>query len=370
MSVIYDAKKKEWIVPWKAASGRLLREAFATRKEAVAFEQAQALIARREREILKKKKKLQTPDSKITIREIIRRYLVQAQIKDSTRASSTYHSAPVIAAFGNRRATLLSKQDILNFAEAQRLRGVRQTTISLRISVLRSTLTWAEDNNLISRNPLKGMTFPKGKSRRISPPTPAEAKALLENAPPHIQRVIIIGWFLGPRIGPSELLKMTWFDFFLQDGFCRMPNAEKGSREESRDVPIRNGLLPWFKAWKEADEQAGVTYVIHWHGRPVTDISTAWHAARKRAGIARRIRPYDLRHAYASNALLGGAGLKPVSANMGNSPLTVAATYQNVQFCQLREAVEVVNDFLGLSESWSGPLPGLMASGALKGKTA
>lgn len=245
MSVIYDAKKKEWIVPWKAASGRLLREAFATRKEAVAFEQAQALIARREREILKKKKKLQTPDSKITIREIIRRYLVQALIKDSTRASSTYHSAPVIAAFGNRRAALLNKQDILNFAEAQRLRGVRQTTVSRRISVLRSTLTWAEDNNLIPHNPLRGMTFPKGKSRRSLPAharrsqNPAGERPAAYSARDH-HRLVSGTTDRAVRTAQNDLVRFFSTGRVLPHAQCgkRQPGGKPGRAHPERAVAL------------------------------------------------------------------------------------------------------------------------------------
>jgi len=64
-------------------------------------------------------------------------------------------------------------------------------------------------------------------------------------------------------------------------------------------------------------------------------------------GIGRRIRPYDLRHAYATYAIAGGADIKSVAEVMGHADASmILKVYQHVQFCQKQKAVEVVPDLL------------------------
>lgn len=53
---------------------------------------------------------------------------------------------------------------------------------------------------------------------RFVPPTPTELAAMIDAAPPHIQRVIIFGAQLGVRVGPSELFVLKWQDIDLEQG--------------------------------------------------------------------------------------------------------------------------------------------------------
>ena len=60
----------------------------------------------------------------------------------------------------------------------------------------------------------------------------------------------------------------------------------------------------------------------------------------RRAGITRRIRPYDLRHAFATEALAGGADIGTVATIMGHADKTmILSTYQHVREEQKRQVV-------------------------------
>ena len=159
-------------------------------------------------------------------------------------------------------------------------------------------------------------------------------------AAPHIRRVIVLGMAAGPRIGPSELFRLTWGDVELNAGYMRMPNAAKGSRDDNRIVPIRDDILPLLRAWKEEDEKRGCPWVIHWQGRPVRCIGHAWHQARKAAGITRRITPYSLRHAMPTEALEHGADVKAVAEVMGHTdPTMLLRVYQHTRYRLRKKAV-------------------------------
>lgn len=230
--------------------------------------------------------------------------------------------------------------DVLAWCEVQRQRGVGQSTVHRRVSILRAAYGWAVRARLLLSNPLVSLRIAKPKAQRIAPPSVKEARLLYDVAAPHIQRVIVLGMATGARIGPSELFRLRWSDVDVETGVIRMPNAHKGAGEESRDVPIRDDVLGLLRRWHEEDRQAGCAYVIAYKGRPVRSISNGWHNALRRAGIARRIRPYDLRHAFASLALVHGADIKCVAETMGHKNITMLlSVYQHTLFEQRRRAV-------------------------------
>ena len=171
------------------------------------------------------------------------------------------------------------------------------------------------------------------------PPTREEMRRILAVAPEHVRRVILIGHATGARIGPSELFRLKWADVDLVSDVFRMPAADKGATESTRIVPIRSDIIAELTKWHDAD--GDIEHVIHWRGRPVHTIGVAWRHALKRAGIERQIRPYDLRHAFATDAIEGGADIKAVAQVMGHAdPTMLLKVYQHVRLSGLKRAVE------------------------------
>ena len=63
----------------------------------------------------------------------------------------------------------------------------------------------------------------------------------------------------------------------------------------------------------------------------------------KKAGVTRRLRPYDLRHMAATSMLSKGADLKAVSQILGHSsPATTILVYQHVINSQRVDAIEKI----------------------------
>lgn len=359
-------KTKPWVVTWRQPyTKRKLSKSFASEEDAQAFAAVEEELARKEKNILKKSRKNKAPVSRLTVRELLESYFSLAHTNSTTIATARSHSASIIGAFGERMAGHLEIADILNFSQAQRLRGVAQITINRRVSILRAALNWGLKNALLASNPLVNMRLPHAEPRRIAPPTAQEANAILTHAAPHVQRVVILGLCTGARIGPSELFRLDWTDVDLENGMIRLPSAHKNHHAaDGRDIPIRRALLPVLRVWKEHDGNRG--RVISWKGQPVRCIGKAWRNTLKRAGIGRRIRPYDLRHAYATYSLAGGADIKTVAELMGHADASmILKTYQHVQDAQKRAAVEAMPDFLGLAKHAKGRVPGLNCPVAL-----
>jgi site-specific recombinase XerD len=70
-------------------------------------------------------------------------------------------------------------------------------------------------------------------------------------------------------------------------------------------------------------------------------VKKAFAGAKQRAGISRRLRMYDFRHAFATFALKKGADLKSVSRLLGHSRVdTTANIYQHVDDEMKRDAID------------------------------
>ncbi|MGH9482430.1 MAG: tyrosine-type recombinase/integrase, partial [Terriglobales bacterium] len=78
--------------------------------------------------------------------------------------------------------------------------------------------------------------------------------------------------------------------------------------------------------------------------RPIGDVTSAWEAARKRAGL--RIRVHDCRHLAASRMLEAGVPISKVARILGWAPSTMvhmSARYGHFRLEELREAVETIS---------------------------
>lgn len=84
----------------------------------------------------------------------------------------------------------------------------------------------------------------KGRARRTPPPIVSELNALLRVAAPHIQRVILLGIYMGARIGPSELFSLKWDDVDLTRGVIgirlvgQILNARHGRESQLKTKPF------------------------------------------------------------------------------------------------------------------------------------
>ena len=337
-----EYKRRQWVLrfrdPW---SGKQRVRSFFAEAEAKAFEAIQAELYARERELIRRARRRTSSASatRATVAELLGRYMETLE-NPTTRSTTAQHIEPLTAIFGHRRAHCLTCDDVLAWCEVQRQRGVGQSTVHRRVSILRTAYSWAVRMRVLTGNPLMALRIAKPATRRITPPSTKEARLLYEVAAPHIRRVIVLGMATGARIGPSELFRLKWSDVDIETGIIRMPNAHKGALDEARDVPIRDDVLALLRGWQGEDTRIGCEYVIAYKGRPVRSISSGWHNALKRAGITRRIRPYDLRHAFASLALMHGADIKSVAETMGHRGITMLLTvYQHTRFDQCRRAV-------------------------------
>ena len=116
------------------------------------------------------------------------------------------------------------------------------------------------------------------------------------------------------------MFALKWEHVDLEMRFLCVRGADKNAEARWRNVPVSSSLLPLLKIWKEEDAKADIAYVIHYDGKPVQSIKRAWKSTLRNAGISRRIPPYYLRHAFATELIASGADIGTVAKLMRQAP--------------------------------------------------
>lgn len=311
---------------------------FSTRLEA---EKHDSLIKHRlkfDRESFRKEEERTQETREMTLEQVYLLYLKEKQFNKKGLSWQMDAMRLPLKLYGALPVAKLDTEKVSSLMDAMHELPIRQATIRGRLSVLRTVLRWSADQGFCET--CRFPKLPPAKYEKFIPPSPDELEAILATAEPHIVRVVILGAQCGVRVGPSEMLRLTWDDVDLLQRVLRIHGAKKNAAAPWREVPIKSGLVPLFESWQAEDSRLGIQYLVHYNGRKVASIKTAWRRSLERAGINRRIRPYDLRHAFATELIAGGVDIGTVAKLMGHSsPAMILNHYQYVMDSQKRAAV-------------------------------
>lgn len=347
---VYQLKDGRWVVQYRSpdpGGPRFKREYFG-RDGRAAAEARNAELGFAPRAEQRKRKKPPGP----TLNELANEYL---QAREGSNAATTIYStwcklrAVVLPELGDMVVYQLTEKRLDGFVR-HRLAAVKAVTVRRDLDTIQSVLNFAVRRRLISHNPVAGYRPPPSDAAVIRPPSEAEVKALVDAAPEHLRRALVLSYYLGLRPGESELMGLSYHDVDWERAMILVRAARKGG-PVYRLVPIHPRLMSWLRGWRAVDgpEQ---DLIVHYYGRPIRRIKTAWNAAKKRAGITRRLRPYDIRHAFATEALAAGADLKSVSHIMGHSRVdTTLKVYQHISPALVEQAAHSLPD-IGPEESF------------------
>jgi integrase len=274
--------------------------------------------------------------------ELAKAYLDAKAFSESSRQNLRIRlEAKILPFFGALPAIRITDADMDKYIGSRRAGGVKYSTIIRELSDVKAILNWCVRRRppLLAFNPVANYKKPAPDYDIIQPPTASEAAAIMAAASHHLQRAIMLSWYLGLRPGAVELLRMTWDQVDLENKTILVISARKGG-PVSRLVPIMSEtFLEQLKSWHVIDKAAGLDYLVTFGGKPIKKIQTCWKSCLRRAGIKRRLRPYDLRHHFVTRALESGADIKALANVVGSRPETLMRHYQHVTASLEREAV-------------------------------
>ncbi|MBF0232866.1 MAG: site-specific integrase [Desulfamplus sp.] len=208
-------------------------------------------------------------------------------------------------------------------------RKTSKSTIHRELSDIQAIMNRSVAEKFIPVNPLVNFKKPARDDEIILPPTQDEIQKIIEHAADHLKRVLTISFYTGLRPGASELFRLTWADVNLSSDLIHIISAKKGGAKD-RLIPLHPEFKGSLEQWKTHDNPEPKQFLILWQGQRVKSVKTAFIAAKKRAGITRRLRLYDFRHAFATAMLKAGGDLKSTSEMLGHTRTdTTSRIYQH-----------------------------------------
>jgi integrase len=205
---------------------------------------------------------------------------------------------------------------------------------------------------LITDNPAAHVPKPNPQNERDRIASGDEWKRLLEAAAPHLQRILIVLYTLGPRRG--ELLRLEWPDIDMQRREITLRNTKNG---ETRTVPMTPEVYKVFtELWQE--RRLDTQRVFLYKDKPIRDVKTAFDKACRRAGIM-NLRLHDLRHTASTNLRRAGVDATTAMKIVGHKSERMHRRYNTVEPEDLRRAISQLATY----QTNTVITPGSMAAG-------
>lgn len=238
-------------------------------------------------------------------------------------------------AFGKHILSDFRRAHARDWAAQQTFGNKRMTNV---LSVLRTALTEAVEDELITRNVLQNWTYQRNDEPTadddVDPFTPDEQRAVLDALTGQERNLFQFAFWTGLRT--SEIIALQWTDVDWSRGTIRVQRAQTRAarvlnkvektktRASRRDVKLLGPALAALTEQKRFTLLLGGVIFMNprtgaaWSGDNV--IWLAWGRAIQKSKVRYR-RPYQTRHTYASMLLSAGEPPMWVANQMGHISL-------------------------------------------------
>ncbi|MGP8051675.1 MAG: tyrosine-type recombinase/integrase [Desulfobaccales bacterium] len=216
--------------------------------------------------------------------------------------------------FGNRIVSSIKLQDLEDYQETREGEGRAAATIDMEISITKTMITKAFDNDLVDGRTVKAFRRVKRKLRRGDNArkrtlSPDEFLRLVEVAAPHLKGIITTAFNTGMRAG--ELRALRWSHIDREHGVIRLP---AGVTKESRAkvIPMNHHVKAVLASIPQALHH---DFVFTYKGNSIGDngsFKKSFITACLRAGIPQGhnetdgITFHDIRRTVKTNMLSAG----------------------------------------------------------------
>jgi len=229
----------------------------------------------------------------------------------------------------------------------------RKSSVSRKLSTLRSFFKYLIKEGIVSSNPAKNVSTPKVEKplpstlsvdevfRLIDSPKETESKKRSEFSKKGIQRdIAILELLYSSGLRVSELVGLNISQLDLDLGLVRVMG--KGRKE--RIVPVGKKACEALKDYlKERGKINGEgPLFINKMGQRLSSRSVGRLVKRYSliSGIFRKVTPHSLRHSFATHLLDGGADIREIQEMLGHSSLSTTQRYIHISLGKLMEVYD------------------------------
>lgn len=276
-------------------------------------------------------------ESPKTFRELAETWLESAELAKSTREgyrkSLNTHVYPAI---GDKRINTLGYLDITKLLST--IEASKKTRNNTLIPI-RRVFDIAYRDGMIESNPAARVEYAKHQTPPPDPFSPQEVDAILvamlERYGVQVQNWFGLGFFAGAR--PSEQIATQWADMDWSAGIWRISRAKVRLEEKStktglvRDHELSSRARQYLEQQRPFTQlKTPLVFLDPVTGKAYNDDKPPRERYWRPVLTALKIRyrePYQMRHTYATMAIMAGANPVYVARQMGNSPRVVFKHY-------------------------------------------
>ena len=183
------------------------------------------------------------PETKIIFKQLFDWYLDLKTVK----ALLSYKRVKIVLnnfqnVFGENLVNNIKLVDLENYQIKRAQDGVALATIDMEISIVKTVVNKAIDNDMVNPNILKTFRkvkkkLKKGANARRRILNFDEYLKLIAVAAPHLKNIIIVGYNSGMRSGELRLLQWAYIDWDKK--FIRLP-SDITKEKKAKDIPINH----------------------------------------------------------------------------------------------------------------------------------
>jgi integrase len=242
-------------------------------------------------------------------------------LPDTSSAQKSAHNISNLSKFwGRMKASDITAATCKEYAKGRPHSAARRDLEVLRAA----TNHWHKNKHQLERTPV--VWLPDKEEPRSRWLTRDESERLRKEVMrlPHLYRFILLGTKTGSRSGVLFNLQWDWIDLDAGVMHRRAPGEIDNPTKRKPPVRLGKSLVRLMRLWKRQDK--GFPYVIHWNGRPIKSVKTAWKTACTNAGI-KDASPHTLRHTKATWLMQAGIDVWEAAGSVGMSPAVLHRVY-------------------------------------------
>lgn len=227
---------------------------------------------------------------------------------------------------GNPPIHTIGVKQLEQYRDIRRQEKAAPATINRELSTIKHAMTKAVAWKLIrkeQREELRGVQKdkePPGRLRYLV--NKEEEDRLLRGCRGPFKALVIVALHTGMRRG--ELLRLTWEDVDLEQGYIHINETKSGER---RTIPMNETVWSLMARLRSRQD---IPWVFHSEeGQPYRDTHKIFLWVCKRAKIT-DFRFHDLRHTFASRLVMNGYPLATVSQLLGHKSIFMTMRYAHL----------------------------------------
>ncbi len=257
------------------------------------------------------------------------------------KVNRNYLRSTILPRFGGMNIADITRQDVQNwFASLHATPVMADRSVPILSVIMRQAELYSYRPE--GSNPCTGIRRyrRKGRERFLSGPELRRlARVLEDHEERHSRSVAFIRLLLLTGCRKSEIGTLQWPDY--REGRLFLRDSKTGSRTVWLCSPARDilGGLPRQGKWVFPSPRRRGPLCL-------TLFETFWRRVREEADIG-DVRLHDLRHTYASIAIMGGESVTTTARLLGHNDAQTTLKYAHLSDRSVREATDALGPILG-----------------------